>query len=189
MLAEIGDLQLNRAKPVPCRNVIADPAAMSCGSFRRWAAALVAIAWAGNAAGQEVRVLSDSKVPEAPGVVHFVASKGEAFTIGQVVATDRSQAGNTVVVEKIYGELCTTPCAVEMPVGWHEFHVAYKDREWTVKGEVKSTEQSLVFRRYRPGVGIGAMLASLALVTIPVTAPIWLWSNPFRAKWVEGAPG
>lgn len=140
------------------------------------------------AAAQEIKVLSDGAPPQPPGIVHFVAKDKSELAVSLITATDKNHAGNVTVIEKLYTNLCTMPCAVEMPVGWHEMRFAYKDVEWTRKIEIRPGEQTYTVMRFRPTRKFYGLAASYTVVLLPVGIPLLVTSGGGKPKWSEGPP-
>ena len=135
-----------------------------------------------------VKVLSDSTPQVPPGVVHFAIKDGVPRKLGLVKATDVSGSGSMVVVEKLYEDVCTAPCTLEMPVGWHEFHLELGKHEWIHKSEGRPGEQTYtLIRQPRPVRFVAGLTLTSLIVTAPVGVPLLVTSMP-KAKRSEGPP-
>lgn len=133
----------------------------------------------------EVTVLEGGQTPEKA-VIHFTTQDDQPRKIGLVQATDVSSAGSTTVIEKLYEDLCQTPCTLEMPVGWHEFHMELGKWEWTHKIEIRPGEQTFELRRhFSTGLYIGGLTLTSLIVTAPIGVPMLVNAFP-KAKRLDG---
>ncbi|MEQ1567806.1 MAG: hypothetical protein ABMA64_19355 [Myxococcota bacterium] len=132
--------------------------------------------------GVDVKVV-ESASPPAAAVIHFVSPDGQAREVGLVRATDTSRAGNAVIVEKIYEDLCTTPCTLEMPVGWHEFRFSLGKREWVKKLEVRPEEQTIELKRKSDNaMMMTGIILTCYIVTAPIGIPLWVAGTPVHHR-------
>ncbi len=144
---------------------------------------------AAHALAGDVKVLSDAAVEQPPGVVKLQGKKGESFKIGLVRGTDVSTAGTVTIVEKYYEDLCTAPCTLEMPVGWHELHVSHEQHEWVRKVEILPGQQTYTLQRYRPGMMITGLSLTSMIITAPIGVPLLIksWPSAKRTEGIESA--
>lgn len=127
----------------------------------------------------DVTVLEGAIVEPTKATISFESPDGRTRKIGLVRATERTTTGTVTVVEKFYDEVCSTPCTLEMPVGWHEFHFEVDEFEWVKKLEIQPGTHTIELKRW-PKVGLwilGVSLTAMGL-TAPIGIPIWIQSMP-----------